>query len=445
MGLSVSVNGCAPSFLKPMSLVINGELLKSARLRRGLSLASWARELMVSETQLRSLEEGSERGFYNANHRAQIAQRYATVLGVDLASLHQSVPPRPVPASAGEALRSSLKRSATHHASDKVNLNAQDLSMALARAHEGTGDLWRGRRRTSRQARIEYWLAGVVLFGLAVWFSVDAWKHHRKGQTSDPILAVQQRLDDPPSALNARPVEMSQANKVELALAKPSDNEYPQPFVSKPGEGQNQSPASQDDRRGNKSRADAKEALSTRERVASKAAANDVSADRKRSQERAASPEDRPVAAGKEMRYPDRQAFADAALAEAKTRNPQATQELSGRTSVTSKSSDEPRSLDLCEVSDLMASVVVPVSRLKNTPYVHVASGVSQKVCVRSADGRVERLNLAANEARSIFGKAPFTVVTEQPSSVEIFYLGARVRHNGESRVLKIVDPDPLS
>ncbi|NCZ75819.1 MAG: hypothetical protein EBX65_10100 [Betaproteobacteria bacterium] len=60
MGLSVSVNGCAPSFLKPMSLVINGELLKSARLRRGLSLASWARELMVSETQLRSLEEGSE-------------------------------------------------------------------------------------------------------------------------------------------------------------------------------------------------------------------------------------------------------------------------------------------------------------------------------------------------------------------------------------------------
>ncbi|NDB14557.1 MAG: XRE family transcriptional regulator [Betaproteobacteria bacterium] len=217
MGLSVSVNGCAPSFLKPMSLVINGELLKSARLRRGLSLASWARELMVSETQLRSLEEGSERGFYNANHRAQIAQKYATVLGVDLASLHQSVPPRPVPASAGEALRSSLKRSATHHASDKVNLNAQDLSMALARAHEGTGDLWRGRRRTSRQARIEYWLAGVVLFGLAVWFSVDAWKHHRKGQTSDPILAVQQRLDDPPSALNARPVEMSQANKVELA------------------------------------------------------------------------------------------------------------------------------------------------------------------------------------------------------------------------------------
>ncbi|NBQ82581.1 MAG: hypothetical protein EBU09_12160 [Betaproteobacteria bacterium] len=112
---------------------------------------------------------------------------------------------------------------------------------------------------------------------------------------------------------------------------------------------------------------------------------------------------------------------------------------------MTSKSSDEPRSLDLCEVSDLMASVVVPVSRLKNTPYVHVASGVSQKVCVRSADGRVERLNLAANEARSIFGKAPFTVVTEQPSSVEIFYLGARVRHNGESRVLKIVDPDPLS
>ena len=112
---------------------------------------------------------------------------------------------------------------------------------------------------------------------------------------------------------------------------------------------------------------------------------------------------------------------------------------------VAPSSGPESRHVDLCEVSDRMASVVVPVSRLKNTPYVHVASGVSQKVCVRSADGRVERMSLSANEARSIFGKAPFTVVTEQPSSVEIFYLGARVRHNGESRVLKIVDPDPMS
>jgi hypothetical protein len=123
----------------------------------------------------------------------------------------------------------------------------------------------------------------------------------------------------------------------------------------------------------------------------------------------------------------------------------QGTQAASSFSVAAQSNGPESRNLDLCEVSDRMASVVVPVSRLKNTPYVHVASGVSQKVCVRSADGRVERLNLSANEARSIFGKAPFTVVSEQPSSVEIFYLGARVRHNGESRVLKIVDPDPIS
>ncbi|NCX03424.1 MAG: hypothetical protein EBV72_11160 [Betaproteobacteria bacterium] len=60
-----------------MSLSINGELLKAARLRRGLSIATWARELMVSETQLRSLEEGEDRGFYNDTHRRQIAQKYA--------------------------------------------------------------------------------------------------------------------------------------------------------------------------------------------------------------------------------------------------------------------------------------------------------------------------------------------------------------------------------
>ena len=430
-----------------MSSSINGELLKAARLRRGLSLATWARELMVSETQLRSLEEGEDRGFYNDNHRKQIAQKYAAVLSVDASALFAQVPKTSDPRrSAGESA-SALNLAI----SEASALRQHDVSLALAKAHEGTGDLrrWQGKRK-SRRARTEYVLAGGILAALAIWFSVDAWKYQRAGQMSNPLSVVEQRFDDPPSALNARPVELAKGGRVDLALAKPSELDYPQPFVSKPTESQSAGATSR-----------GRETVNRKDEASNKRAGDKPGL------------EERSRSAAKELRYPDRKALADASnyqgLAgnsqgaaasgqgqvgsnqgsadnrQGAGNNGQGPDNRTGLVAVAPSSGPESRNLDLCEVSDRMASVVVPVSRLKNTPYVHVASGVSQKVCVRSADGRVERMSLSANEARSIFGKAPFTVVTEQPSSVEIFYLGARVRHNGESRVLKIVDPDPMS
>ncbi|NDE94446.1 MAG: hypothetical protein EB036_13865 [Betaproteobacteria bacterium] len=145
-----------------MASSINGELLKAARLRRGLSLASWARELMVSETQLRSLEEGMDRGFYNDNHRVQIAQKYATVLGVETTALFASL--RKTDGGA-RLTQGPISASSV----DGARLKQEDVSFALARAHEGTGDLRRSQLGArSRQARTEYWLAGVVLAGLAV-------------------------------------------------------------------------------------------------------------------------------------------------------------------------------------------------------------------------------------------------------------------------------------
>jgi transcriptional regulator with XRE-family HTH domain len=431
-----------------MASSINGELLKAARLRRGLSLASWARELMVSETQLRSLEEGTDRGFYNDNHRVQVAQKYAAVLGVEAAALFATL--RKADGS-GRTTQGRVSGSSVAVAS----LKQEDVALALARAHEGGGDL-RGSQlgARSKQARIEYWVAGAVLAGLAGWFSVDAWQHHRGGQRSDPLAVVEKRLDDPPSALNARPVELAKGGKLDLALAKPNELDYPQPFVTKPNDSKGAATASANAARERfPSRVDHNAKESEPRAIASKERAQDKNQDRSSSpgqvhDRNTSSSQDRLASAGKELRYPDRKAIAEASDG---LQSPQNTgvalagQPGAGLIAAASGSGPESRNLDLCEVSDRMASVVVPVSRLKNTPYVHVASGVSQKVCVRSADGRVERLSLSANEARSIFGKAPFTVVSEQPSSVEIFYLGARVRHNGESRVLKIVDPDPIS
>ena len=425
-----------------MSLVINGELLKAARIRRGVSIASWASELMVSETQLRSLEEGTDRGFYNQNHRAQIAQKYAAVLGVDLASLHRAPPPRHAQSNASMQRPRQAESSPTAVVSELPVWKAHDVSVALANAHEGAGGRLARPKHQSRQARSEYWIAAMVLAGLAAWFSMDAWQHHRAAQKSDPLTVVEQRLDDPPSALNARSVELARSNKTELALAKPSEPEYPQPFVSKSGAQDQASTSSTSASARAEPKAsqvrndDASAALQ-----ASKQARVNDSIKSKAQDSTTPPQQEKVVSPGREMRYPDRLPPAnDKAQA-----HQSAPQPGSGLIAAAPASGMELRNVDLCEVSDQMASVVVPVSRLKNTPYVHVASGVSQRVCVRSADGRVERMNLSANEARSIFGKAPFTVVTEQPSSVEIFYLGARVRHNGESRVLKIVDPDPIS
>ena len=432
-----------------MASSINGELLKAARLRRGLSLATWARELMVSETQLRSLEDGEDRGFYNDSHRVQVALKFAAALGVDSSAL------------LGKGLSANHKPKFSHERTTNPKIAAatwkqQALSLAMGKAGQGTEQLrrWQLSGR-SKQAHTEYWLAGAVLAGLAVWFSIDAWQHHRSAQRSDPLAVVQQRLDDPPSAINARPVELAKGGRVDLALAKPSEPDYPQPFVTKPNDSNLQGSSknnSAGDRQLLKSENKAKNAEPSaslnKDRVQDKSNNRDADQVLNNGQARSSS-QDRFGFSGKELRYPDRKALAEASTQGLQTSQSgqvmQGTQAASSFSLAAQSNGPESRNLDLCEVSDRMASVVVPVSRLKNTPYVHVASGVSQKVCVRSADGRVERLNLSANEARSIFGKAPFTVVSEQPSSVEIFYLGARVRHNGESRVLKIVDPDPIS
>ena len=431
-----------------MASSINGELLKAARLRRGLSLATWARELMVSETQLRSLEDGENRGFYNDNHRVQVALKFAAVLGVDSSALLETG------LSANQKPKISKERT-TNPKIAATTWKQEALSLAMGNAGQGTGQLRPQPSGRSKQSRVEYWLAGAVLAGLAVWFSIDAWQHHRGGQESDPLAVVQQRLDDPPSALNARPVELAKGGRVDLALAKPIEPDYPQPFVTKPNDSNLQGSSknnSAGDRQLLKSENKAKNAEPSaslnKDRVQDKSNNRDADQVLNNGQARSSS-QDRFGFSGKELRYPDRKALAEASTQGLQTSQSgqamQGTQAASSFSVAAQSNGPESRNLDLCEVSDRMASVVVPVSRLKNTPYVHVASGVSQKVCVRSADGRVERLNLSANEARSIFGKAPFTVVSEQPSSVEIFYLGARVRHNGESRVIKIVDPDPIS
>ena len=269
-----------------MSLSINGELLKAARLRRGLSIATWARELMVSETQLRSLEEGEDRGFYNDTHRRQIAQKYAAVLGVDAAGLFAHVPKRSDPRQAARESASGLDLTM----SQASVLRQHDVSLALAKAHEGTGDLrrWQGKRK-SRRARTEYVLAGGILAALAIWFSVDAWKYQRAGQMSNPLSVVEQRFDDPPSALNARPVELAKGGRVDLALAKPSELDYPQPFVSKPTESQSAGATSR-----------GRETVNRKDEASNKRAGDKPGL------------EERSRSAAKELRYPDRKALADA-------------------------------------------------------------------------------------------------------------------------------------
>ncbi|NBT01310.1 MAG: hypothetical protein EBS61_12045, partial [Betaproteobacteria bacterium] len=133
-----------------MASSINGELLKAARLRRGLSLATWARELMVSETQLRSLEDGENRGFYNDSHRVQVALKFAAVLGVDSSALLETG------LSANQKPKISKERT-TNPKIAAATWKQQVLSLAMGQAGQGTEQLrrWQLSGR-SKQARTEY-------------------------------------------------------------------------------------------------------------------------------------------------------------------------------------------------------------------------------------------------------------------------------------------------
>lgn len=404
------------------------ETLRAARERSGRSIASVARQLLASEAQLRSLEAGSLRGFYNARHRRTLERRYADALGVEaeLVALQQALfqadPERRL--AQGHSSPSPLDRSVARpgggeSSSQQVHRGSActvDGPLLHANALQSPSKGGSGRRQRSFGARMDYWLAAGALGGLAVWFSIDAWRNYRKDPVADPLLAVQKRLDEAP---------------VPLQLARQADIKGPRS-------------------------ASGAEFVGSAETLAGSAGAAEghvepqaplPSAVPARPSGSLAQPFPRSKPGSGSGSVEDSDARVKAAGSRLEPRSEVALaapaakvgQALAGEASLAA------RSVDLCEVSDTHAATAVPVSRLKSTPYLHISSGVTQRLCVRTADGRQERLQLSANESRSVFGRAPFTVVSEQPASIDIFYLGARVRHSGESRVLKVVDPDPIS
>jgi len=397
-------------------------------------VASMARLLLVSEAQIRSLEEGGSRGFYNAQHRRTVALRYAAALGMD-GQTDESF-----------QQRYGLVRGAAPEVSGHRTASAGLPLKAGQDVHCGPNDLGASPRRSG----LDYWLAAGALGGLAVWFSVDAWQNYRRDPVADPLLAVQQRIDESPAPLHlARQADIKGyrngsvpdrpgAGEIAPGASKLRDNTGPRPDpTSAPlvrPEMQSAPPSIV------QSPQPFPQPFSRSTATGSEGSLLDADA-RALAPQTAHEPQSGRFAAGPpDRRYsplPSAGLAANAAVSAAG--NAATSPAAEGR------SASEERGVDLCEVSDRHAATAVPVSRLKSTPYVHISSGVSQRICIRTADGRIERLQLSANEARSVFGRAPFTVVSEQPSSIDIFYLGARVRHNGESRVLKVVDPDPMS
>jgi hypothetical protein len=420
-----------------------------------------ARLLLVSEAQIRSLEEGGSRGFYNAQHRRTVALRYADALGIEGPTEESFRPP-------DGFFRGSVPEAPDHGApSTRPPLRAE--RSVQQRAPTGLGASRRGNR-------FDYWLAAGALGGLAIWFSVDAWQHYRRDPAADPLLAVQQRIDETPAPLHlARQADIkgfrnasgpehpgmgeiasgtstrrdttevgpgstsASSERFEMQASPPlatlPAQPFPQPFSQSTSTSSNVSPRDPDARA-----LPLQKALEMRsDRVAVGPAEGRYSP-----LQSSGLPASAEVLAAGNAATSRAAGAASAPAGTAPAGTLAAGAALAG-TAAKDRSASEERGVDLCDVSDRHAANAVPVSRLKPTPYVHISSGVSQRICIRTADGRVERLQLSANESRSVFGRAPFTVVSEQPSSIDIFYLGARVRHNGESRVLKVIDPDPMS
>ena len=382
------------------------ESLRAARERSGRTLAALAWELRVSERQLRSLEEGSHRGFYNDRHRLVVHQRYAAALGMQASDDPSGYP--------GEGM------------ADPASVLPQALASGTARKPfrlSGVG--------------ADYWLAAGALGLLGVWFSVDAWQHYGKDPVADPLLAVQQWLDEPPGQVHlARQADIKGDSRgvpgtdADRAESRPSRGLSTGDPVQQPGPLARLAPGAEASFPQPFSRAAPDASPSTQPAADAKSSARPSGSGQR------ASPADRGQTGSTGSADP-------AGLPAGGSARPEV--QASRAEIAAERRYAQERSTDLCEVSDQLAATAVPVSRLKTTPYVHVSSGVPQRICIRTADGRMERLQLSANESRSVFGRAPFTVVSEQPASIEIYYLGARVRHNGESRVLKVIDPDPLS
>jgi cytoskeletal protein RodZ len=71
--------------------------LSEARKSQGLSIAELASKVALSPAQLRALEKGDSRPFYNPTFHEQAATRYARALNVDLRQVTESINSQPAP------------------------------------------------------------------------------------------------------------------------------------------------------------------------------------------------------------------------------------------------------------------------------------------------------------------------------------------------------------
>lgn len=71
--------------------------LSEARKTQGLSIAELASKVALSPAQLRALENGDPRPFYNPTFHEQAATRYARALNVDLKQVTESINSQPAP------------------------------------------------------------------------------------------------------------------------------------------------------------------------------------------------------------------------------------------------------------------------------------------------------------------------------------------------------------
>lgn len=59
---------------------------------------------------------------------------------------------------------------------------------------------------------------------------------------------------------------------------------------------------------------------------------------------------------------------------------------------------------------------------------VYLVAQKSGAICVVDGAGRSTVLSLAANEARSVYGAAPWRVHFEQPEQAQLYFQGVRLR-----------------
>jgi len=74
------------------------------------------------------------------------------------------------------------------------------------------------------------------------------------------------------------------------------------------------------------------------------------------------------------------------------------------------------------------AAVLTPASPSKAGDMVYLVAQKSGAICVVDGAGRSTVLSLAANEARSVYGAAPWRVHFEQPEQAQLYFQGVRLR-----------------